>query len=281
MDKKMIALLVNPLALQKVKKILAEISQVLTVNAIQYELYHDPWPIEINGFKELWIIGGDGTLNYCLNKYRDISIPIAIFKGGTGNDFANTLYGDLTPLKQAEYLLSASTHQVDAGMCNTELFINGAGIGFDGEVVRSIKSIRWIGGHFGYMLAVLKQVLFYKEKRFKIEYDQQVIDDKFLLCVICNSSSMGGGFKVAPGSRIDDGVLDVVLCRKLGLLKRLRYLPVIEKGRHLNLEFIRHFKAVKLRISCNQEVFIQLDGELRSGKSFDITVMHKRYIFKF
>jgi YegS/Rv2252/BmrU family lipid kinase len=282
-QKETIALLANPLKRKKIsRKIIHEIVNVLNGKKILYDFYQDAWPENINAFKEVWLIGGDGTVNYFLNLYKNISIPIAIFKGGTGNDFAATLYGGaITATEQANYLLSAPIRLVDAGTCNHLVFINGVGFGFDGEVVRSIKSIRWIGGHLGYLIAVIKQVFFFKEIHFKIQSGPEAIDEQLLLCLVCNSTHMGGGFTISPTSKIDDGLLNVILCKPLSLLKRIKYLPVIEKGQHIGLDFIHHFSTTEMKISCKQKIYIQLDGELYRGKEFDITIMPKRYSFKY
>ena len=277
-----IVLLANPLNRKKAfRNLIHEIVSALDEKKIHYNFFQDTWPENINNFKEVWLVGGDGTLNYLLNLYKNISIPIAVFKGGTGNDFAWTLYGRSTAPELVRYLLTAPAHQVDAGMCNHRIFINGVGLGFDGEVVRSIKSIRWIGGHLGYLIAVIKQVFFFKEVSFKIECGQEIIQEQLLLCLVCNSTRMGGGFKISPQSQVNDGLLNVVLCRTLGLFSRLKYLPVIEKGEHLELDFIRHFSTAKMKVTCKKKIYIQLDGELYRGKEFDITVLPKRYSFKY
>ena len=40
-----------------------------------------------DGFTEVWIIGGDGTINWFINQYSEIQLPLALFGGGAGNDF--------------------------------------------------------------------------------------------------------------------------------------------------------------------------------------------------
>jgi diacylglycerol kinase (ATP) len=281
-NKETIVLLINPsIQNKRAKKIVLEIIAVLSERQIRFTSYTYSWPEDLNSYKEVWIIGGDGTLNYFLNLYRHIHIPIAIFRAGTGNDFAWSLYGALSASQQAKYLLTATLHWVDAATCNEHVFINGAGIGFDGEVVRSIKSIRWIGGHLGYLFAVMKQIFIFKEPSLRVEYEGNIIEDIFLLCLICNSSRMGGGFKVSPESKTDDGFLNLVLCRQLTLFNRLRYLPIIDKGQHLHLGCILHSTVSKVNVSCNKSLYIQLDGELHSGKFFNITVMPKRYLFRY
>ena len=155
------------------------------------------------------------------------------------------------------------------------------GIGFDGEVIRSINTVRWIGGHLGYFLAVIKQIFFYKELLLTIQVDNNIFTGKYLLTMICNSSRMGGGFMVSPQSMIDDGILNVILCKPLTLFKRLRYLPVIEKGKHLCLPFINSLPGVSnIKVSSAKKVYAQIDGDLYYDHIFDITILPKRYLFR-
>ena len=91
-----IVLLINPLAKKnKTQPMFAEINAALSKKKIPFASFTENWPAAINAFKEVWIIGGDGTLNYFLNRYKLVNIPIVIFKGGTGNDFSWKLYGDV------------------------------------------------------------------------------------------------------------------------------------------------------------------------------------------
>ncbi|MBA2248953.1 MAG: YegS/Rv2252/BmrU family lipid kinase [Chitinophagaceae bacterium] len=275
-------LLINPKSSKgKAHKIATYISTCLAKKNIPFISFENKWPDQINEYKEAWVIGGDGTLNYFLNFYKDVNIPIAIFKGGTGNDFACKLYGDINIEQQIDLVLSADQKFVDAGKCNGQVFINGIGIGFDGEVLQSINAIRWIGGHLGYYLAVLKQIFSFKELSMQIGYDNEKISAYFLLTLICNSSRMGGGFMVSPESKLDDGLLNVILCKPLKVTRRLRYLPVIEKGNHLSADYITQLTAAQINITCNKIVPLQIDGELVKASVFNITVMPKRYLFKY
>src|SRR5580693_6828514 len=61
---------------------------------IPYATFCDSLPGDFDQFSSVWLVGGDGTLNFFINRFPDIRIPIAIFKGGTGNDFAWKLYGN-------------------------------------------------------------------------------------------------------------------------------------------------------------------------------------------
>ncbi|MBP6431691.1 MAG: hypothetical protein KA319_07990 [Ferruginibacter sp.] len=256
------------------------IANQLTSKAIPFVIYKDDWSLLTANITEAWIVGGDGTLNYFINKYPNIAIPLAIFKGGTGNDFSWKLYGDISTEEQIEKVLNATPQNVDAAMCNEKLFINGVGIGFDGEVLKSMSAIRWLGGHLGYLLVVIKKIFTFKEFEFKIQ-SSQPHNQKFLIVNIANSSRTGGGFHVSPLANVNDGQLNVMLCKPLSIFKRLRYLPVIEKGKHLHLPFIHHHLTQKITVQTQQKVFAQLDGELIEGSEFDIEVLKEKFQFRY
>ena len=71
-----------------------------------YCFFKETWPPNFTGFTDVWIIGGDGTLNYFVNQYPDINLPLVIFNGGTGNDFHWMLYGKITFEEQMQIALS-------------------------------------------------------------------------------------------------------------------------------------------------------------------------------
>jgi diacylglycerol kinase (ATP) len=278
----MIAIFVNSTSGKgKALKVTETITTLLAAKNLPFTIYKDDWPNTIEAFDEVWIVGGDGTLNYFINKYPTATIPLTIFKGGTGNDFSWKLYGNISTEEQIEKVLATEPKKVDAAKCNNYYFINGVGIGFDGEVLKSMGAIRWLGGHLGYLVVVIKKIFSYKEVEFSISSSTLKIKNKFLLINIANSSRTGGGFLVSPLADVNDESLNVVLCNKLSILKRLRYLPVIEKGKHLALPFIQHHLTQKITIQTPQKVFAQLDGELIDGNIFEIEILKGRFLFKY
>ena len=277
-----IAILINPnSSKQKVKRILDVIESMLQKDWIAFDVFIEEWPEQINDFKEIWLIGGDGTVNFLLNHYTTIYIPIAVFKGGTGNDIAWELYGNISTEAQVTNLLSCKARAVDAGVCNGKIFMNGVGIGFDGEVLRSIKTVRKIGGHMGYLFMVLKTILTYKENNYKISFGNQLLKGKYLLVMVTNSTRTGGGFKVSPEAILTDGKLNLIICKPFSILKRLFHLPVIQAGKHLHQTYIRHELIDTLSIGCDKTILAQLDGELIEGDKFDIKILPKKFMFKY
>ncbi len=276
-----IALLINPLSANgKAITVAKQIETILNQKNIAYTSFTD-FSETLDNFTDAWIVGGDGTVNYFINKYPEIEIPLAVFKGGTGNDFAWNIYGDINIETQIDKVLSAIAKPVDAAICNERLFINGVGIGFDGDVLKSISTIRKIGGHLGYLLVVVKSIFRFQSPAYHLSINNKTEQRKLLLLQVFNSQRTGGGFMVSPLADVQDGRLNILYCNNLPWWKRLRYLPLIEKGKHLALPFIKHFTEEKINIKTDKTVYAQLDGELISGTEFSIKILKSRFLFKF
>ncbi len=232
------------------------------------------------GFTEVWIVGGDGTLNYFINKYPDCLIPLFIFKGGTGNDFAWKLYGNKKLDNCLQTALNASAKAIDAGICNEKFFLNGVGIGFDCEIVRSIHQEKFfLKGHLAYYAAVLRKIFFFREKELEIITKDISWKEHCFMLTIANGSRYGGGFLVAPEAIVDDGMLDIVLIRSINLFQRLLLLPGASKGKHLRIAKCTKSDAVVVR--CNKKISAHIDGEAIETDHFDIKIVAQKFLFRF
>ena len=277
---KHIAIVCNPQAgngkaLQVADKIVVH----LKTKEIFYSLFTAQWPQVWNDITEAWIVGGDGTLNYFINQYPDIQIPLSIFKGGTGNDFQELLYGNIILEEQIDKVLNGSPHLVDAGICNKKLFLNGIGIGFDGSIVKELLNKKKKSGRRIYLSTVLKKILFYKGIDHTIEFDDRNISEKLLMVNVANAKTEGGGFCVAPNASIEDGKLDLNIVKELNSLQRLIYLSKIEKGKHLDLPAILYYQIKKIKISASILISAHMDGEYFETNSFIIECLPKRFSF--
>jgi diacylglycerol kinase (ATP) len=275
-----IALVCNPTAGKgRAASVLKTLMSTLDKLELPYESCLPPWPPDFDRFSKLWLIGGDGTLHYFLNQYPNIRIPLAIFKGGSGNDFAWKLYGNKSVEEYIEIAVAASPKAVDAGTCNGKYFINGVGIGFDGSVVQAMGNRKLLPGHLAYLSTVLRQIFVYKEQEMTITIDEGKIKRKVFMVSIANGSRYGGGFLVAPQAIVNDGLLDIVVIYEIAPLKRLMNLPRVEKGKHLGLHFIDARRGSRIHISAGGNMIGHLDGELMESTAFDITVLPGRFLF--
>jgi diacylglycerol kinase (ATP) len=191
------------------------------------------------------------------------------------------LYGKTTVEKQIEHVLRSTPKPIDAGKCNERYFLNGVGIGFDGAVAKGLQGVNKFGGKTSFMLAILKHILFYKEQQYIISSAEKRVEGKFMMISIANGTRYGGGFFVAPLAKSDDGLFDTILVKPLSVFKRLRYLPVIEKGKHLDLPFIDYYNTQKIIITSDQPIQSHLDGEYLESNEFNIEILPAHFNFIF
>jgi diacylglycerol kinase (ATP) len=279
-----IALLPNPKAGNgKANQTAIWLANQLASLKIPHQIFRETWPteMEINSFSDCWIIGGDGTINYFINQYPHCKQALVLFNGGTGNDFAWKLYGASNLTERFNQVINAVPKPIDAGVVNHKLYINCMGVGFDGEIIQSMKTIRFLGGQIGYLLAVIHKILGFKEPTLTINSEEKSWTGKYLLALFVNSPRAGGGFYIAPNAKIDDGFLDMVLCEALPIWKRLIYLPIIKKGRHMHLPFVKHQLGKEFHIECEKELPIQVDGELIFGKKIEVKLHQQTFLFRY
>ena len=239
----------------------------------------DEWPSSFINYSAIWIIGGDGTLNYFINHYPDIQIPLTLFKGGTGNDVHWVLYGEITLHEQVEMVLTVSPRAIDAGKCNDRLFINGIGIGFEGDIARATSGKKKLPGKTSFMLAVLQKIFFYRSQLYHIAINEKRISEKLLMVSVTNGKRAGGGFYVAPDADPFDGQLDLVMIRPLSILERARYLPVIEKGKHRGLDFVYYENVQRIQVRSDKIMAVHADGEFFPAHHLIIEILPERFSF--
>jgi diacylglycerol kinase (ATP) len=256
-------------------KWLPSVKQVLQHHQFSFEVFTQHLPNSLHPFTDLLIMGGDGTLNFVLNHFKDIPIPIGIIRCGTGNDFSDLLMGKKTLKAYIETALFAKPKPIDAGICNNRYFLNGVGIGFDGWVVKRLLAKKIFSGKAAYFSTVISLLFFYKERLVQISCNNNLIETPLFMLSVANGQTYGGGFKVAPFAKPNDGLLDVITVTKISLFTRLRYLPVIEKGKHLDtsLPFIQYAQTNMITLQCDKPLHAHLDGEHLVASQFDIQIL--------
>jgi diacylglycerol kinase (ATP) len=258
------------------------ISSELKNRGLLNTLFIEDWPANLDRFTDAWIVGGDGTINYFINKYPGIKLPLALFNGGTGNDVHAVLYKKKNFEEQLQTVLIAEAKPVDAGKCNDKYFINGVGIGFEGSVAKALTGKRKTKpGKAAFMGTILRKIFFYSSKKYKVISNEVKGESENLLISVMNGHRAGGGFHIAPESAIDDGLLDVVMVKKIHPFRRLRCLPQIEKGKHMGLSYVDHFRTKKIIITSEIPMDAHLDGEYYSAKRYEIEMLAAKYLFRY
>jgi diacylglycerol kinase (ATP) len=241
------------------------------------------------------LFGGDGTIHRHLGQLVRLGLPVLVVPAGSGNDFARSIgLGRVRDALAAWRKFcgdSANVRSVDLGVIaaaenaggapstdaqgrsaphGTRYFCCVAGVGLDGEVARRANRLpRWLRGHGGYMLTVVPTIFTFaplpmqiltssegKDESWSIRSDQPT-----LVAAFANTPSFGGGMKIAPQAKIDDGLLDVCVVGAVAPLRLLRLLPSVYSGHHLSIPEVGYFQASRVRVETEPPLDVYADGE--------------------
>ena len=232
--------------------------------------------------------GGDGTVHETANGLLDGppaadgatgpalgTIPI-----GTGNDFAKLLgVFKLAPEAAAVRMAGAEERIFDVGRVTGEHFTNSLGIGFDAEVVRQADRLTQLRGLAVYVVAVYKTFVTFRAPVLEVASAAHRETGPMMMLECSIGVSAGGGFYLTPDADPADGLLDVCLIRKVGLLRFLLHVPKVLKGRHVGLAEVTMFRTPSLTISSPEApLVLHLDGELREppARTIEVTLHARR-----
>lgn len=275
----------NPASGGKSRKIIPILTDYLKSEDVNYQLFDTELSknatitVEQNldaSFTDIIVVGGDGTLNESVNGLK-YSIPLAIIPAGTGDDFIKMVAIGKNLKEQMETALYGNVHSIDLGLCNERKFINGVGIGFDGQIVEDMltKRVPFLTGHAAYYYHVLRILWGYQEKPFKFFMNEISYHKDLILLTIANGSTFGGGFKLAPNAKIDDGLLSICEIGRFKNYKRFLNVHKLSNGTHGNLPRINFYETKEISIESNPLLFAHIDGERLGNPPFKISVLPK------
>ncbi|MEP6572840.1 MAG: YegS/Rv2252/BmrU family lipid kinase, partial [Gemmatimonadota bacterium] len=225
------------------------------------------------GVARVLVLGGDGSMHEAANGILTAAVerfpPVGIVPCGTGNDYAKLLgtHG-LSPTQAILRLVHGHTAWFDVGHAWDEYFLNSVGIGFDAEVARRVGDQKKLRGTAAYLVGVAQAYAGFRPFDAVVSSGTDSFTDHLLLLEIGIGSTVGGGFRLTPAARPDDGLFDVCAIRRLGPFGFFTRLPLAMLGWHTRLKEVRTFQATSLSIeSRNGPLVAQLDGEVRSAGS--------------
>ena len=214
----------------------------------------------------IYVVGGDGTLAVTLPGLIGTKNKLGIIPAGSGND----TYRTIKTMKDGEAL-------IDLGQINDTYFINVACSGIDAEVGNNIEKLRntIIPSSQLYNASLIYTFITFKHKKMKMKTNIKNIEDKYTILSICNGSYYGGGFKIAPKSRLMDGLLDIYYAEKMPKFKMLPLILKLKKGKHEGKRRVHKFRTNHVELEFEEEVTFNVDGEKLTNKKFIIDVLQK------
>ena len=210
--------------------------------------------------------GGDGTVHQVANPLAGTDVGLAVVPAGRGNDLARVLGIPSDPAAFAKMVSARRRRRIDLGRATdgagrSRYFCTVAALGFDAEVAKRLVSGGAFGGPRAYVYGVLKTLLSYRPQSVRLEGDFGVIDGEVFLVATGNTSTYGGGFKIAPGAEPDDGLLRVCLIRPVSRLVVLALLRLVRPGKHLNHPAVSLYETRSVKISAPEPLDLYADGE--------------------
>jgi diacylglycerol kinase (ATP) len=194
------------------------------------------------GVDGLVAVGGDGLVNIAVQVVAGTALPLGIIPAGTGNDVARALgIPRDDPRVAADLVLAGATRAVDLGRADGRWFAGVLGSGFDSMVNERANRMSWPTGRSRYNLAILAELRVFRPVPFMLEMDGEPWETEAMLVAVGNGSSYGGGMRVCPDARLDDGLLDVTVLGPISKPEFLRVFPSVYKGTHV------HHRAVTVR----------------------------------
>jgi diacylglycerol kinase (ATP) len=208
------------------------------------------------------VAGGDGTLHLAVGALVGSETALGIVPTGTGNDLARALGISRAPLAAAKHALAGAPRRIDVGVVNDRPYLGVAAIGFDGEVLRFIETrLRRLRGPWVYPYAAVRALIRFEPPRLHLEYDGGSFEGSAFLAAVANSSTFGGGMRIAPQASLDDGWLDLVVIRGARKLALLPLLPRVYAGGHIRHAAVETHRVTRVSIRSSPSLFVHGDGE--------------------
>ena len=232
----------------------------------------------------LYACGGDGTLNEVINGVVGYdNAAVTHFPGGSGNDTIK-IFDDPAAFTSIERLLDAEEARFDLIRCNDSYALNVLSIGFDARVgtdIARFKRLPLVSGKGAYILSIFSNMLHGLTADYTVTLDSgKVFSGRKTMICVCNGRWYGGGFNPVPEADPTDGLLDVLLVKKVSRLQVSSIIGKYKNGRYKDYpDVIRHFRTDSVKILCDKPTAINLDGELRTSDVVNISVAKEKVRF--
>ncbi len=231
--------------------------------------------------------GGDGTISEVANGIlaSGKDVELGVLPSGTGGDLRRTLGISKRGRDAAQTIREGKTRLIDVGRVSfvshngqprTRHFLGIASFGMSAKIIERVKKRgpewlpkkgpRWLSGRVSFGVSMLQTAMQSTAARVILQLDDE--HERHLSVVnlcIANARYFGGGMKIAPDAKLNDGKFDVVSIGDLGPLKILTNAPRLYSGSHLGMDKVGHVLAKKVGARAadkDAEIFLEVDGEL-------------------
>jgi len=231
----------------------------------------------------IYACGGDGTLNEVAAGAAGFdNAAVTCYRGGSGNDFVK-IFSDPDAFQDLERLLDCKETRFDLMRCNDDICLNICSVGLDARIgtdVSNYKRLPLLSGFRAYALSTVVNLFKGISEHYVVEVNGEVIDAEQTMICACNGRYYGGGFNPVPEADPCDGLMEVLVVKKVSLLQVPGVIGKYKNGRYRELShLVRHFRTRELTIRCDKPTSINLDGELRTAETVHISLAQEKLRF--
>lgn len=227
-------------------------------------------------FDRIVICGGDGTLHHAIQRADLDRVTFGIVPLGSGDDYAQAVGIPRDHRAAIDRVFHGSLRFLDVGLVNGTRFLGAVSVGFDATVAERAATMRFRPRSALYAAAVFREIFSFRPFVATIRAGEASASQEVMFVVVANSSRYGGGINIAPGAKLDDGLLDLVIVGRASKLDLLLTFPAAYRGHHLRKRFVRSLRTCEAVIETEQPRKIFADGESAGTTPAKIEIAAKR-----
>ena len=211
-----------------------------------------------SGYDRVVICGGDGSLHRAVRDFDLTGAPLALLPLGSGDDFAKVCGIPRNVRAACEVAVRGAIREVDVAHANGIRYLGVAGLGFDSEVARyANENVKFLRGSLVYLYAILRVLPRFTPHRVRVNMREEEI----MFATVGNSRQYGGGIRITPDARIDDGQLDYCIVHRISRLQLLKTLPLAYSGAHVKKPFVHCGRGRDFTFEADDVLDVYADGE--------------------
>jgi diacylglycerol kinase (ATP) len=216
------------------------------------------------GARLVFAWGGDGTINEVASALVFGEVPLGIIPAGSGNGLARELGVAVRAEQALADALAAAPTLMDVGEIDGRYFVNIAGLGFDAHIAAQFAASTR-RGFLGYAGITARALRSYAPLTYRITHDGVTNETRAILVTIANSAQFGNGVRIAPGARVDDGLLDLVVVQERSRFLTICSVPRLFNGTADRFPGCTTRRVRDVTIEADAPLTYHLDGEPVNG----------------
>lgn len=219
-------------------------------------------------------MGGDGMLHEAINGIADFEkCSLGLLPCGTGNDFAVAAKIPFSIKKAADVITCGEPSPIDyIELSNGLKSINAVGMGIDVDVLKRVYSKK-SGGRGKYLSALVYCLSHFESYNFTVEYDGKTEKHFGLIAALGNGKQIGGGIKLFPEARLDDGYMDILMVDYLSKFKTVFAFIKLMLGKINAIKEVTFARVKRACFTTEKPCSVQAEGEIYDGIALDAHIV--------